>query len=85
MHIPTYYELQVVFNKNKQLQHVDAVCALQAGIICSRGSGFGSYSLPKALVCSQLPADTTYPLKMTLTLMDSPGEPLAQSQFCCVR
>ena len=53
----------------------DAVCALQAGSIISKGSARGGYTIPKVLICSQLPADASFPLPLTLTLMDSPGEP----------
>jgi hypothetical protein len=53
-----------------------ALCALQAGSIYSNGSGRAAYTIPRELGCSQVPADTTYPLPVTLTLIDSQGQPL---------
>ena len=54
----------------------NAVCVLQAGNIGSDGRGKALHVIPKVLVCSQLPADTTHPLDVTLILSDSLGEPL---------
>jgi hypothetical protein len=54
----------------------NAVCVLQAGNIGSDGRGKALYVIPKVLVCSQLPADTTHPLDVTLILLESLGEPL---------
>jgi hypothetical protein len=54
----------------KACQHLLHV---QVGSIFPNGDKI-AFSIPKPLICSQLPADTTWPLELTLSLMDSPGE-----------
>jgi hypothetical protein len=56
------------------------VVHLQAGKISTAGRQI-NYTIPMPLICSQLSAATTYPLKMTLTLMDSQSE-LCQDISC---
>lgn len=56
-----------------QPQQTVAASALQASNVCWGARG-GVYNIPMVLHRSQLPADTTYPLPLTLTLMDCTGE-----------
>jgi hypothetical protein len=56
-------------------ENPDEHCLLnaQVGSIALNGAIL-AFTIPRVLICSQLPADTTYPIELTLTLMDSPGE-----------